>query len=41
MTIIPPLAYQVPSQVLKELCVAAQLDAWKDPDVTGKTLTHL
>ena len=32
---IPCLANQVPANVLKELCVVAYMDQWKEPHVTG------
>ena len=30
------LAGQVPANVLKELCVVAQLDVWKEQDLTSQ-----
>lgn len=31
----PVIADQVSGKVLKELCIQAQLDVWKEPDFTG------
>ena len=34
------LAGQVPANVLKELCVVAQLDVWKEQDLTSKSFIN-
>ena len=36
LELIPALTSQVSPHVLKELCVVAQLDVWKDENVTRK-----